>query len=1052
VIQRTLCIAARQFPRVSGAALPGISDSGLGVILAETLDFAAMFDGDPVTQPPLNMPSADGRPRAARRFALGAILLFACVTMSPASAQEFSFNRYTQPAGLRNLGIEQLLFDRTGDMWLATDGGVYRYDGISFVSYDKTRGIPADATMAIAASPAGRIFTRVDAGLYSGDADHFEPLRSAAGALIADQYTMLVAPADDRVLYLKDRRVMEAQRSGGPGSLWSAHSVFSAARIAAQPELAQIQSLIAVDGGGLWFGCGEHLCSLEGTKLKVYGATAGLPEAQYGSILQDRSGGIWARSRDRLVSLKRGADHFEIIDPPHAALVNRLQHLTLTLDPMGHIVTRTALGIARWDGTAWQEFGERNGLPDNPITSALSDSDGNFWLGVSGVGLWRWHGYDNVESWTKSQGLVPETVWNIVRDRQHRLILGTDRGCRMLDEHTHLVVPCPYEGFPEAETNASAVDPSGALWLSYQTSQLWRVPAGSNKAERVMTVPDHFEAEVILFDRSGTGWIAAWDYGVAKIDSATLAVTRLVPPGNPRVDDVTQAPDGTIWVGTTNGLYRIQNDHFIKIPTLVDGEAIGIQTIAANTDGSVWGTRIGEKLLRVAPRNFVANWQDPETLQGATVYSLRTDARGWIWANTGEGVAVYDGHVWRRIEIQDGLVWTDTEQFALYPDDDGSIWVGTARGITHIKDPVRWVRMISRPLRLDIANAQLGRQSLLAGPRPTVKWRDNAALDVAFGSRTFDRSATTQLRYRLLGLSTEWYSSRTFNIHIPALAPGHYQLEAVAVDTPHQRSSPPVTLAFDVKPPWWDTLVFRIFAVLFAVFAVVAAWRWQNRRMQRHQRALEQQHREREALMERATRDALTGLWNRATILEFLTVEMQKARKNGEALAVAVIDVDFFKNINDSFGHAGGDEVLKELARRLRATLRQRDFLGRYGGEELLVVMPGLVPEDRGNLMDALRANICASSFRVGDGEQRVTVSIGGAWLDGAAEGPDELIRRADAALYEAKAAGRNRVVCSTGSADGAMLEVTASRRYLQDFIDRVKRESGKRGVETEPK
>jgi two-component system cell cycle response regulator len=136
----------------------------------------------------------------------------------------------------------------------------------------------------------------------------------------------------------------------------------------------------------------------------------------------------------------------------------------------------------------------------------------------------------------------------------------------------------------------------------------------------------------------------------------------------------------------------------------------------------------------------------------------------------------------------------------------------------------------------------------------------------------------------------------------------------------------------------------------------------------------------------------------------------------------------------------------------LRATLRQRDFLGRYGGEELLVVMPGLVPEDRGNLMDALRANICASSFRVGDGEQRVTVSIGGAWLDGAAEGPDELIRRADAALYEAKAAGRNRVVCSTGSADGAMLEVTASRRSLQDFIDRVKRESGKRGVETEPK
>ncbi|HEY6458113.1 MAG TPA: diguanylate cyclase [Steroidobacteraceae bacterium] len=996
---------------------------------------------------------ADGGRRAAphRLAALGSVLLVGFMIMTPARAQEFSFSRYTQPSGLRNLGIEQLLFDRSGNMWLATDGGVYRYDGISFVSYDKSRGIPADATMAIAASPSGRIFTRVDAGLYSGNADHFEPLRSATGPLIADQYTMLVATADDRVLYLEDHQLMQAQRGAGSGSLWSTRPVFSVARSAARPELTQVQSVIAVAGGGLWFGCGRHLCKLDGTHLTVYGNAAGLPEAQYGSLLQDRAGGIWARSADHLVSLRPRAQRFEVIDPPHAPLVNRLQHLTLTLDPMGHVVTRTSRGLARWDGSAWQEFDARNGLPDNPITAALSDNDGNFWLAVSGVGLWRWHAYDNVESWTKNQGLVPEAVWNIVRDRQHRLILGTDLGCRMLDEKTHWVMPCPYQGFPEAETNASAVDPSGALWLSYQTSQLWRVPAGSTKAQRVTTVPDHFDAQVMLFDHAGTGWIAAWDYGVAKIDSTTLAVTRLVPPGHPRVDDVTQAPDGTIWVGTTNGLYRIKNDRFIKIQTVVDGQPIGIQTVAANTDGSVWGTRIGEKLLHVTPRTFVANWQDPQTLQGSTVYSLRTDSRGWVWANTGEGVAVYDGQVWRRLEIQDGLVWTDTEQFAFYPDDDGSIWVGTARGITHIKDPVRWVQMLTRPLRLDIATAQLGTQSLLTGWRPTVKWRDNAALDVAFGSRSFDRSPTTQLRYRLLGLSTEWYSSRTFNIHIPALAPGNYRLEAVAVDTPHQRNSAAVTLAFAVKPPWWNTLVFRIFAVLLAALAVVAAWRWQNRRMQRHQRALEQQHRERQALLERATRDALTGLWNRATILEFLTGELERARNHGGPLAVAVIDVDFFKHINDTFGHAGGDEVLKELARRLQATLRQRDFLGRYGGEELLVVMPGLALEDRSGLMDALRTNICATPFRVGADELRVTVSVGGAWMDGTQEGSDELIRRADAALYEAKAAGRNRVFCSTGSTDGSMLEITASRRYLQDFIDRVKRESGKRGVETEP-
>jgi len=102
--------------------------------------------------------------------------------------------------------------------------------------------------------------------------------------------------------------------------------------------------------------------------------------------------------------------------------------------------------------------------------------------------------------------------------------------------------------------------------------------------------------------------------------------------------------------------------------------------------------------------------------------------------------------------------------------------------------------------------------------------------------------------------------------------------------------------------------------------------------------------------------------------------------------------------------------------------------------------------------MDALRANIGSAPFRVREAELQVTVSIGVAWMDSVHDAPDDLILRADAALYRAKAAGRNRVVCSTGTYDGSMVEITASRRYLQDFIERVKREAGKRSVETENK
>jgi diguanylate cyclase (GGDEF)-like protein len=1003
-----------------------------------------MAMGDPVTTS-----HRDGR-RGGGWLLLCVLLASPLLRVAPASAQEFSFRSFTQTSGLHNLGIEQMLVDRFGDLWVSTDGGIYRYDGTSFTAYDKSRGIPADATMAMTASPSGRIFARVDAGLFFGNADHFEPVLTADGPVIADQYTSLIAPADNLVWYLRDHQIMRLERAAG--SLWKIRPLFDAAQRAAHPELDSVQGLVDVGGDTLWFGCGTRLCRFDGRGLRMFGAAQGVPEAPYGAVLQDKGGTIWARSMEHVLRLDAAADRFSTNDPPHAPLVNRVRRLTLTLDPMGHVITRTSLGLARWDGGRWQEFGTGNGLPDHPITDALADADGNFWIAVSGIGLYQWRGYDNLESWTGAQGMDSETVWNIARDARHRLILGTDLGCRMLDEKQLRMQPCPYAGFPEQETNNSAVDPAGGFWLSYQTSQLWRVPPHGSRAQRVTTVPEHFDAAAMIFDRSGTGWIAAWDYGLAKIDSTTLAVTRMQLPGNPRVDDVAEAVDGTIWVGTTNGLYRVAGDHFVKVATQVDGQQIGLQTITTTSDGSLWGTRIGEKILHLqSPARGGADWQDPDALKGSTVYSLRADSRGWIWANTGEGLGVFDGHAWRRIEAEDGLVWADTEQFALYPDEDGSVWVGTGRGVTHIKDPVRWIEMISRPLKLDFTKAQLGSQGLLAELHPAVRWRDNAALDVSFASHSVDRSPSTELRYRLLGLSTEWYASRTFDIHIPALAPGHYVLEAVAVDGPHARHSATLALTFDVKPPWWDTTLFRLLAAALVAALLFAAWRWQNHRVQHRQRILEQEHREREALLERATRDALTGLWNRATILEFLTGEIDQARKNGGTLAVAVIDVDFFKRINDTFGHAGGDEVLKELARRLRSALRQRDSLGRYGGEELLVVMPGLSRDDRGSLMDALRANISSTPFLVGAIEQRVTVSIGVAWMESTQEPPDDLIRRADAALYEAKAAGRNRVMCSGASWDGPLLEATASRRYLQDFIDRVKREAGKR-VESEPK
>jgi hypothetical protein len=120
---------------------------------------------------------------------------------------------------------------------------------------------------------------------------------------------------------------------------------------------------------------------------------------------------------------------------------------------------------------------------------------------------------------------------------------------------------------------------------------------------------------------------------------------------------------------------------------------------------------------------------------------------------------------------------------------------------------------------------------------------------------------------RLIGLSSNWFGSRSPEIHVPALDAGNYTLEVLAVDSPHARMSATISMSFEVLPPWWRTLAFRTLTALLAVLLAAFAWRWQIAKLRARRTALEAEFRERQALLERATRDALTGLWNRATIL-----------------------------------------------------------------------------------------------------------------------------------------------------------------------------------------
>lgn len=159
--------------------------------------------------------------------------------------------------------------------------------------------------------------------------------------------------------------------------------------------------------------------------------------------------------------------------------------------------------------------------------------------------------------------------------------------------------------------------------------------------------------------------------------------------------------------------------------------------------------------------------------------------------------------------------------------------------------------------------------------------------------------------------------------------------------------------------------------------------------------------------------DVLTGLYNRRHLEEYLAQLVSAARRHGHSMAVLLVDIDHFKAVNDTAGHAVGDAVLREVAARLRRTVRREDIPGRWGGEEFLLLLPYLGAEGVRALGERLRTSVADEPVVGTDYELRVTVSLGGAV--GVDEGPEGLVRRADAALYAAKHAGRNRVEVDAG-------------------------------------
>jgi diguanylate cyclase (GGDEF)-like protein len=291
------------------------------------------------------------------------------------------------------------------------------------------------------------------------------------------------------------------------------------------------------------------------------------------------------------------------------------------------------------------------------------------------------------------------------------------------------------------------------------------------------------------------------------------------------------------------------------------------------------------------------------------------------------------------------------------------------------------------------------------------------SLVARYSTLTFAQEHSTLFRYRLKPLFGDWRETAQSELQFPGLPPNDYRLEVEARRGWDLWDQQPAVFAFAIRPPWWRTWWFvALLGMIPPVLVLLVSRQW-HLRQERIRRELERLVAQRTAELDAArkqaellaTIDPLTGILNRRGFFERAERDLQIAHRRRSPIAVAIFDLDHFKRVNDTCGHAEGDRVLREAALVAKNSIRTTDLLGRIGGEEFMVVMPDTRPEDAVQVADRIRVTLSTMVF-TGKPPQCITASFG---IAGSATGyasMDGLQSVADKALYRAKNNGRNRV------------------------------------------